>query len=94
MKNKGPEKKSGDRSHHEPGQPQRSWSLKKEDIAQTICALCMKPFKLDGAGGVRGGMVVLDEGNGKKSFYHGYERDKKSDTCWNRYLKSLEGGEI
>ena len=51
------------------------WVVPKADVANLPpCEHCKQSFKLDGAGGVSGGLVIVYVGAEGKEYYHGYPR--------------------
>lgn len=76
------------RSMFEPSEERPSWALTPEQFTKLRCDFCGKPFEADGAGGVAGGLTVLDE-EGELRYYHGY--DFKQNNCFDRALKQMDG---
>ena len=79
-----------DRDRYEPSDPKvPGWVVPKDQVASLPpCRECGKPFKLDGAGGVSGGLAIVDTDEGKL-YYHGYPENTRARDC---YRKALDKG--
>lgn len=69
---------------YEPCEALPAGALSAEEVAQTqICAHCKKPFILDAARGIKGGVMVVNVGPQQYEYYHGYPgRRGGSRTCY------------
>ncbi len=76
----------GKRDRYEPSDKRPTWAVPPEEIAKgkLSCDECGKPFALDAAKGVAGGLVIFDEGGGKKKLYHGYPELRGKASCYGR----------
>ena len=77
-----------DRSMFEPSDRRPSWALTPAQFLQLVCDHCGAPFVADGAGGVSGGLTILDD-DGITRYYHGY--DYQQGNCFDRALRAMDG---
>lgn len=79
---------NANRSMFEPNENRPSWGLSPDEFTKMTCDYCGKPFVADAAGGVSGGLTVLDD-NGTKRHYHGY--DFQRGNCFDKALQEMDG---
>jgi hypothetical protein len=74
---------TGKRDRYEPSDPRPAWGLSVEEFTRLTCAECGRPFEADAARGVKGGLVIVDDG-GTKKYYHGYPERPQPGSCYSR----------
>lgn len=72
------------RDRYEPGDEKvPAWAVPPGEVAKLPpCRHCGKPFVLDAAKGVAGGLVKLDVGGGEFYYYHGYPEVRGKGSCY------------
>ncbi len=72
------------RDRYEPSDPKPpAWAVPPDQVAKLPpCKQCGRPFRLDAARGVAGGLVTLDLGGGELAYYHGYPEVPGKGSCY------------
>jgi len=72
-------------SHFEPSEDRPGWALTPEEFVTVTCEECGELFAKDGANGVVGGIIVLNDIGSIRRYYHGYLDSRGS--CYDKAEK-------